>query len=97
MASSDVKKEIVRALSEADIGLAPDDFHFAIASRVLSQLRDGQVIKTYSIAIKQDSPVAPRVMTVTWSSLLNFPSQVLSVRVGDLTTNNLLVGDVMWS
>lgn len=97
MERSETEIAIVRALADADVGHAPEDYQFSIADRVLSKLRIDLPLKIYNIRIRQDpnAIASPRRLTVEWSKLLSFPSQSFSVRISDLTRENLEVEEVM--
>jgi hypothetical protein len=95
MERSESEVAIVKALANANIGHIHADDHFSAADRVLSELRRDLPLKTYTIHIRQDSADAPRMLTVEWSRLLSFPSQSFSVRISDLTRENLEVEAVM--
>lgn len=93
--SHSISMEIVKALSMKNVGDAPPDSQFSMAHGVMEELKSNSVVATFSVNIKQNSSDSPRVMTVHWSSLLQFPSQRFSVLVSDLTKVNYEVMEVM--
>lgn len=78
----------------ANIGKAPNDHQLTMAENVLSRLVATGALKTYKVSLN-DMPGKPRVLTVQWSTLLQFPSQNFSIVVPSMTEENFAVSEVM--
>ena len=90
----ETEAEILKLLSQEDIGFVPDSYQLEVADRTMNLLKTAGHIKCYDVKIRQ-THAGERFVTIGWSRMLNFPSQSFSVRVSSLTRENLMVMDVM--